>query len=110
MKTVQETIGNTSILIQMFDDDVDVIGAGEKGPDIVETGIEETLKDSYTKAKAVIRGIAEDMTTELGNIRTNAHPKQIEIEFTIGLSAQLGIWVLGAKNDYALKVKMSWDI
>ena len=110
MKTVKETIGNTSVLIQTMDEELEVINADQEGPDIVDTGIEEEMKEAYAKAKSVIKGLAEDMGNELGNIQRDARPKQMEIEFNLGLSAQAGVWILGAKTDYALKVKMTWEI
>ena len=109
MKAVRETIGNTSVLIQTMDEKLEVLGAPQEGPDIVDTGIEEKIKEAYARAKGVISGIAEDMGAELGNIRSDVRPKQMEIEFTMGLSAEAKAWVLGAKNDYALKVKMTWE-
>ena len=109
MKAVKETIGNTSILIQTMDEELEVIGTKEGGPDIVDTGIEDKLKEAYGKAKSVIKSIAEDIGDELNSLQINKRPKQMEIEFNIGLSAEAGVWVLGAKNDYALKVKMTWE-
>jgi len=109
MKAVKETIGNTSVLIQTMDEKLEIIGATPKGPDIVDTGIAEDVKEAYAKAKMVIRGIAEDLGAELGNIRTDVRPKQMEIEFTMGLSAEAKAWILGVKNDYALKVTMTWE-
>jgi hypothetical protein len=109
MKAVKETIGNTSVLIQTMDEELEVIGAPQEGPDIVDTGIEEEIKEAYAKAKAVIKGIAEDIGTELNTLQAEARPKQMEIEFNLGLSAQARVWIVGAKTEYALKVKMTWE-
>jgi hypothetical protein len=109
MKAVKETVGKTSVLIQTMDEKLEVIGATQKGPDIVDTGIEEDVKEAYAKAKAVMRAIAEDLGAELGNIRTDVRPKQMEIEFNMGLSAEANAWIIGVKNDCALKVKMTWE-
>lgn len=111
MKTIRETIGNASILIQMIEDyELEVVNETQEGPNIIDTGVEEEVKEAYSKAKAIIKGFAEDIGTELETVRTNARPKQMEIEFNMGLSAQAGVWILGVKNDYVLKVKMTWEL
>jgi hypothetical protein len=107
MKAIKETIGNTFVLIQTMDEKLDVIGVTQEGPDIVDTGIEEELKEAY--AKAIIKGIAEDIGAELNTFQAETRPKQMEIEFNMGLSAEAKAWIIGAKSDYALKVKMTWE-
>ena len=109
MKAVKETIGNTSVLIQTMEETPEIVVGAEKGPDIVDTEIGEELKEVYAKAKAVIKGIAEDIGTGLNALQADARPKQMEIEFTMGLSAEAKAWIIGAKTDYALKVKMTWE-
>ena len=109
MKAVKETIGNTSVLIQTMEETPEIVGEAGEGPDIVDTGIGEELKEVYAKAKAVIKGIAEDIGTGFNTLQAEARPKQMEIEFTMGLSAEAKTWIIGAKTDYALKVKMTWE-
>lgn len=109
MKAVKETIGNTSVLIQTMDESPEIVGGADEGPDIVDTGIEEELKEAYAKAKAVIKGIAEDIGRGLNTLQAEARPKQMEIEFNMGLSAEAKAWIIGARTDYALKVKMTWE-
>ncbi len=109
MKAVRETIGSISVLIQTMDEELEVIGVTQEGPDIVDTGIEDEIKEAYAKAKAVIKGIAEDIGAELHTLQAEARPKQMEIEFNMGFSAEAKAWIVGAKTDYALKVKMTWE-
>ena len=109
MKAVKETIGDTLVLIQTMDESPEIVGGTDEGPDIVDTGIEEELKEAYAKAKAVIKGIAEDIGGGLNALQVETRPKQMEIEFSLGLSAEAKAWVIGAKTDYALKVKMTWE-
>jgi hypothetical protein len=109
MKVVKEMIGNTSVLIQTMAEIPEIVEGADEGPDIVDTMIGEELKEAYAKAKAVIKGIAEDIGTGLNTLQAEARPKQMEIEFTLGLSAEAKAWIIGAKTDYALKVKMTWE-
>ena len=109
MKAVKETIGNISVLIETMEEIPEIVGRTDEGPDIVDTGIEEELKEAYAKAKGVIKGIAEDIGTGLNAIQAEARPKHMEIEFTMGLSAEANAWIIGAKTEYVLKVKMTWE-
>lgn len=109
MKVVQEKIGNSTVCIQVIDDSLEILGNLKEEPNIVDTGIEEDAKDVYKKAKNIIQSIAEDIGTKMDDIKEKARPKQTEIEFKMGFSAQAGVWILGVKNDYTLKVKMVWQ-
>lgn len=108
MKAVQETIGNSTVLIQTLDDELEVLNADQGGPDLVDTGIEEKLQEAYAKAKSVIKNIAEDIGGGLNTLNAETRPKQLEIEFNMGLSSEAKAWVLGAKSNCGLKVKMVW--
>ncbi len=110
MKVVKEQVGDTAILIQTMDDSLDVINESQDGPNIVDTSIDERVRDVYAKAKAIIRSVAEDIGGELASIRTDARPKGMEVSFNMGLSAEAGIWVLTARGDCALNVKMVWEL
>lgn len=110
MKAVKETIGNVTILIQMVDEDLEIVGESQSGYATRPTGIADEIKDAYAKAKLVIRNIAEDIGAELKSLHANARPKEVEMEFNMGLSAQAGVWILSGTGDYALKVKMTWEL
>ena len=111
MKAIPETIGNTKVLIQAMDDDPVIIhpDGDETASSFENSGVTEDLKNAYDKAKTVIKDIAVDLGQELNNIREDAHVKQMEVEFSLGLSAEAKAWVIGAKADSALKVKLIWQ-
>ncbi len=109
MKAVQGTIGNTAVLIQTIDQELEIFNPDQENLVLVDTGIGDEMKDVYKNAKAIIRGIAEDFGKELDSTREVAHVKQMEVEFSLGLSVEGKAWILGAKNDYSLKVKLVWQ-
>ena len=111
MQAIRETVGNATILIQTMDDDLRIIGETQDIRSTDLTGIEDQMKVAYTRVKSFIKEIAEDIGTELKDIRTSARPKQVEMEFNMGISAQAGpIWILSGKGEYGLKVKMVWEL
>ena len=107
MKAIRETIGNTEVLIQsMNDDELEIVN--ESG--VIETGVGDELNGVYIKAKNVIKSIAEDMGQELESIRKKAHISQMEMEFSLGFSAETKTLLLfGAKTDSGLKIKLVWQ-
>ena len=46
---------------------------------------------------------------ELTSLGDQAAPTQVEMEFSMGFSAKANAWILTAKGDHALKVKMIWN-
>jgi hypothetical protein len=111
MKTVTDKIGDTMVLIQVMEEPVEIVGEAEQGRATELTGIDDRLKDAYSKVKTLITDIADDIGTELKTINSAARPKQIEMEMNIGISAQFGpVCLLSAKGDYAIKVKMIWEL
>lgn len=110
MKAVQETIGNTQVLIQAMDNRIEVLNSKDDGPALVNHGIKDDIKDVYRKAKAAIKDIAEDLGQEFDSIRETTHAQQMEIEFSMGFSAEAKAWVVfGAKADSGLKVTLTWQ-
>lgn len=81
MKVLQNTIGGTHIYIQAIDDDLDIIGKAQTGHATQPTGIEERLTDAYTRLKSVLRGIAEDISSEIIGINIANRPKELQMEF-----------------------------
>jgi hypothetical protein len=111
MKAIRETIGSTTMLIQTMDGDVEIVGETQGGRSTQLTGIEDQLEVAYTNVRSAIKDIAEDIGAELENIRASARPKQVEMEFNMGISAQAGpVWILSGKGEYGLKVKMTWEL
>jgi len=111
MKAIKETIGNTTILIQAIEEDLDIIGETASGRATELTGVEDQLKEAYSKTKLVINAIAEDIGAHLKKIRSSVRPDEVEMEFSIGISAQAGpIWILSGKGETGLKVTMTWEL
>ena len=108
MKVIQERIGDSDVLIQAMDNELEVINAENDGPALVPTGIKEDIQDAYAKARDVIKNVAKDFSNDLNDFREESGVKQMEVEFSLGFSAQKNIWVVGAKVDSALKVKLTW--
>lgn len=113
MKVIKENINNTTIFIEALDESIEMIGETAQGRATQPTGVAKEAKeakDFYNKVKSIIRHIAEDIGVELENINTPGCPKQMEIEFNLGLSTRIGpVWLSGS-GDSALKVKMVWEI
>lgn len=111
MKVIKESIGNTTVLIQTIEEDLLVVGKSQGGRATQLTGITDNVKAAYSNTKSLIKSIAEDIGNELESIQGMARPKQVEMEFNIGISAQAGpVWILSSKGDYGLKVKMTWEL
>lgn len=111
MKVVTDTIGNTMVLMQVMDDVIEMVGETGQGRATEPTGVDDRLKDAYSKVKTLITDIAEDIGMQFADIQSAARPKQIEMEMNIGISAQFGpVCLLSAKGDYAIKVKMIWEL
>ncbi len=110
MKVVKDKIGNADILIQTLETELDIVNAEPDGPQLVDTGLEEDIKDAYGAAKTVIKEIAADIGADLNTLPAEARPKDVEMEFHLGFSAGANIWVLSGQGEYAFKVKMTWQL
>lgn len=111
MKVIEETIGSTPVLIQTMDDELEIVGGEQGGRATQLTGIEDKIKDAYVQTKSVIKEFAQDVGAELAEIRTTARPKEVQMEFNIGISAQYGaILVFGGKGETGMKVTMTWEV
>ena len=107
MKAIPDTIGKTQVLIQATDD-IKILSL-EKTKGFKNTGVKEDIQGAYNKAKELITYIAEDLGKDLDKIREKSQVKQMEVEFSIGFSAEAKPWVIfGAKADSGLKVKLTW--
>jgi hypothetical protein len=110
MKTVSEQIENTKILIETMDESVEVVGTDQHGRATVTTSMNERIAKAYEEAKDTIAAIALDMGKEFDSLKGQTRPKQLELEFAMGFSASAGVWVITAKGDAALKVKLIWQL
>jgi hypothetical protein len=115
MQVFSETIGDTTIFIQAIeedaDDKVEIIGETWGGRATQLTGISDEVRESYVKIRSAIKNIAEDIGSELKGVQAAARPKQVEVEFNVGISAEVGpIFIMSSKGEYGLKVKMTWEL
>lgn len=110
MRAVSTTIGDTEVLIEALEDELEILGAVRGGRATQTTGVvEDELRHAYEKAKSTIKEMAQDIGQELRQLTTTARPKQVELEFNMGFSASAGVWVVSGKGDCGLKVKMTWQ-
>ncbi|MCB0194658.1 MAG: hypothetical protein KDJ65_22090 [Anaerolineae bacterium] len=109
MPAIKESIGNTEILIQTSD--IELIG-DEEGFGTTPTSIDPNdIENVYGRAKLVIKAIAEDIGTDLKEMGQNVtKPNKVEMEFNLGFSARANAWFISAGGDYALAVKMTWEL
>ena len=109
MKVIQETIGETTVFIQSFDEELEVIDTMGGGRATQVTGIKEGVRDAYKKLKSAITDIAKDISTDMRRIGAADRPKSLEIEFNVGISAQAGPVFLVGGGESSFKVTMNWD-
>ena len=90
---------------------MEIIGENRGGRATQPTGIGDDIQATYKKVKSMIKNVAEDIGDELASIQATARPKQVEMEFNVGISAQAGpVWVLSGTGEYGLKIKMTWEL
>ena len=110
MKVIAETIGSTTVLIQTMDDELEIIGEERGGRATQLTGVEDKLMEAYARTRTMIKSVAEDIGTELAELNAAARPKQLQMEFNVGISAQVGpVLILSGKGEYGFKVNMTWE-
>jgi hypothetical protein len=106
---IEIEIGGESLYIHSDSGDqpVEILGyTGE--PRVAHTGARQGLERAYTKAKSSILALAADLDEDVRNIPNGQGPGRIDVEFSLGFSAQAQGWVIGAKTDSALKIKFTW--
>ena len=111
MKVIEEKIGNATILVQALDEELEIIGKKQEGRSTHVTGVNDKLQEAYKEIKVAIRSIAQDIGQELSEIKETTCPKQVEMEFNMGISLKAGpIWLLSGSGNYGLKIKMIWSL
>lgn len=108
MQAVRTSIGDTEVLIEAIDENVEVLGAPAGGRATRTTGITDDLRQAYAKAKTVIAEIADDISKEMQDVSAASRPAELALEFDLGFSVQAGAWVITGKGECALKVTMTW--
>jgi hypothetical protein len=100
------TIGNEEVLIEVAEDDLKLVGAAYKRQ-TEPTAIEDKLGEAYVRVKGLIRTIAADFSNTLKDVLASG--QKIEMEFSLGLSASSGLWVISAKGEAAIKITIAWE-
>ena len=110
MRVIQEEIGDTKVLIQAIEDELEIVGGERQATRATQTtGIDDSVKKTYQTLKSTITGIAKDISTDMRRIGAEDRPESLEIEFNVGVSAEAGpIFLVGGGNT-GFKVKMMWD-
>lgn len=109
MPAIKESIGNTEVLIQTTD--IELIGAEDDFGTTTTSVDPKEIENVYGRAKSIIRAIAEDIGADLKGMGQNAiKPNKVEMEFNLGFSARANAWFISAGGDYALAVKMTWEL
>ncbi len=109
MQVIREKIGETHVLIETMDAEMEVIGAPPTRRNTKEVSISSEVEDAYRKAKSVIRSIAEDIGDDMGRVAEAARPSSVELEFSMGFSSKVNSWVLTGQGEFVLKVKLKWE-
>jgi hypothetical protein len=111
MKVLKEKIGNAEVYIQTLDDDLIIVGTTGTERATEKTSLEDDFRSAYQKVKSVVRDIAGDFGTEMKNIGGAVCPSEVEMEFSLGLSAEGKIvWLVSGKGEFGLKVNITWDL
>lgn len=106
---IQLELGPETIYIQttLDGEEVQIFDASGQ-PNVTRTGVHDQFEKVYEKAKTAILAMAMDLGRDIGKLPTENSPKQVDVEFSLGFSAQANAWVIGTKSESAFKIKFSW--
>lgn len=92
-----------TVLVQVADGDAGDVtrGWGDQGTRVVEQA-----RQSFEQAVARVQPALQGLLTELRSLAEA--PEQIEVEFGLQLSAEVGAFVAGASTTGNFKVSMTW--
>lgn len=111
MKVIKEKIGKAEVYIQTLDEKLDIVGTAGTGRATTTTSLEADVRAAYTKIRSVVRDIAADFGAELNTIGGQISPKEVAMEFSLGLSAEGKIvWLVSGKGEFGFKVNITWDL
>lgn len=110
MKVIKNKVGNTEINIQLMDDNFELLAKqGERTT--TPTSVAEKLDSIYDDIQSTIKSIASEMGEKLRTINSKHKPKEVELEFQLGVSAEVGtVLVVSGKGEYTMTVRMTWDL
>jgi hypothetical protein len=106
MLVAKASVGKQPILIETVQEGIEIVGPGGERQ-TQPTAIEDTLGDAYQRMKEVITTIAADFGKNLKEFIASG--QKVELEFSLGLSASTGLWVISGKGEAAIKAKIVWE-
>jgi hypothetical protein len=111
MKVIKEQIGTAEVFIQTLDEKLDIVGTTGTGRATTVTSLEADVRAAYSKIRSVVRDISADFGAELKNIGGHVAPQEVEMEFSLGLSAEGKIiWLVSGKGEFGFKVNITWNL
>jgi hypothetical protein len=110
MRVVRMKMGNTFVLVEALDEDLEVI-AQSKQPSrgLKRTGAKEKLEEACVAAKDTIRAVVEELVPTIESLGKKTRPQRAEIELDLGFSVKAGCIIANGEGSAALKVKMVWE-
>lgn len=106
MITAKTSVSKQEVLIEVLTETQLGTPAGRQTETTSIRDVEERLGTAYERAKEIIGSIATDFGAVLEKA---AATDKVELEFSMGLSSTSGLWVISAKGECALKVKLTWE-
>src|SRR5580698_4324136 len=102
MLVARTKAGQSTILIETIEEPIEMAGQ-EEDRQTEETGIEDRLKDAYSRLRTIVTAMADDFRDAAEKI--SGAGKKLELEYSLGLSASSGLWVISGKGECGVKVK-----
>ena len=109
MKAVRTRIHETEVLIEATDEKIEILGEIGSGRATKPTGVTDELLGAYESAKTLIGDIASDMGKRIRELADDTRPSKTALEFSLGFSAEAGVWVVTGKANVGMKVTMTWE-
>lgn len=120
MKTIPIKIGQTEVLLATCDKEIeiskndgDISAETEEQSPYMPTSAEKRSKkimgDAYSAMKDVLKNISEDIGDRLNDIELPKRPKQVEMEFSIGVAGEGKLIILNGKVEAGVKIKLTWE-
>jgi len=86
------------------------IGCYEQdGKGIRTTAAGDRISTSKALIEEFVASVASSLHDKLKELPPSAIPNQIELSMSIGFSGQLKVWVLGAKAEHSIGLKLVWS-
>ena len=129
MKAIITEISGVNVLIQATDDIIDIVNIPKPSGDFEtdqeisggEMGIggiqhfgfskkastPEIPKNAFGKVYEVLSAFAKDYKEKFD--KYDYAPNEVEVEYSLSLNGETNLWVIGAKAETGIKVRMKWE-